>query len=99
VHVDDVCASIDLALHALTFRSRVFNISVDEMHTLAQCADVVRRVTGELDVTFDETLDLPNYRIGKLSIRRARDELGYAPRLPLQVGVREYWLSTFHAGS
>ena len=72
-------------------RSRVFNISADEMHTLAEVAQVVRAVTGRLDVSFDESQDLPNYRIGKLSIRRAREELGFRPRLPLPDGVRDYW--------
>jgi len=55
----------------------------------------MRCVTGDLDVTFDEARDLPNCRIGKLSIRRAREELGYRPRLGLQAGVIDYSNSSF----
>ncbi|HKU85537.1 MAG TPA: NAD(P)-dependent oxidoreductase [Casimicrobiaceae bacterium] len=91
VHISDVVESIVLAMRATSPRSHVFNISADEMHTLAEVADVVRKTTGALDVTFDESHDLPNYRVGSLSIRRAREELGYAPRLPLAAGIADYW--------
>jgi len=95
VHIEDVCQSIDLALGVERPRSRVFNISADEIHTLAEAAAVVRAVTGAIEVSFDEQRDLPNYRIGKLSIQRARDELGYAPRYPLLQGVGAYWTESF----
>lgn len=95
VHIDDVCESIALAMEARVVSSRVFNISADEMHTLAEAAEVVRCVTGKLQVSFDEARDLSSYRVGKLSIRRAREELGYRPRLGLQTGVSDYWASSF----
>jgi nucleoside-diphosphate-sugar epimerase len=93
-----VVESIALAMCATAPRSRVFNISAGEIHTLAEAAEIVRAVTGPLEVTFDESRDLPNYRIGKLSIRRAREELGYAPRLRLADGIRDYWKSFTTAG-
>ena len=96
VHIDDVCDSIALAMEAGSLSSRVFNISADEMHTLAEAAEMVRRVTGTLvEVTFNERRDLPNYRIGKLSIRRAREELGFRPRFGLEAGIADYWSSSF----
>ena len=95
VHLDDVCQSIDLALAVERPRSRVFNISADEVHTLAEVAAIVRALAPRLEVSFDERRDLPNYRIGKLSIERARDELGYAPRFPLQQGVAAYRAQSF----
>lgn len=95
VHIDDVCDSIALAMGAQNLVSRVFNISADELHTLAEVAAIVRRVTGTLDINFDENRDLPNYRIAKLSIRRAREELGYRPRLGLQAGILDYWTLSF----
>ena len=91
VHIADVIESVDLALRATALPSRVFNVSAGEIHTLAELAQVVRTVAGPLDVTFDESRDLPNYRIGKVSIRRAREQLRYAPRLPLAEGIRDYW--------
>jgi nucleoside-diphosphate-sugar epimerase len=91
VHIADVAESVALAMQVESPRSRVFNISADEIHTLAQVAQHVREMTGKLDVSFDESRDLPNYRIGKLSIRRAREELGFHPRLPLAAGIRDDW--------
>lgn len=91
VHIADVTESVALAMQVEAPRSRVFNVSADEIHTLAEVAQHVRAMTGALDVSFDELRDLPNYRIGKLSIRRAREELGFRPRLPLAEGIRDYW--------
>lgn len=91
VHSSDVIDAIDLAMRVEAPAWRIFNISADELQTLAETADAVRSLVGALDVAFDESLDLPNYRIGKLSIRRAREVLGYQPRLPLQAGLRDYW--------
>lgn len=90
VYIDDICQAIDLALAAERPRSRVFSISADEIHTLGDVAAEVQRQCGSGDVTFD-TVDLPNYRIGKLSLDRARAELGYTPQFPLAAGVRDYW--------
>lgn len=97
VHIADVDESVALAMQIESPRSRVFNISADEIHTLAEVAQQVRDVTGALDVSFDDSRDLPNYRIGKLSIRRAREELGFHPRLPLAAGIREDWAAYKHA--
>jgi nucleoside-diphosphate-sugar epimerase len=91
VHIADVVDSVVLAMRASRPPARVFNVTADELHTLGEVAEVVRSVTGALDVTFDESRDLPNYRVGKLSIGRAREQLGFAPRLPLAAGIRNYW--------
>jgi nucleoside-diphosphate-sugar epimerase len=91
VHIDDVVDSIALAMDVAAPESRVFNIGAGEIHTLEEVAHAVRALTGALDVSFDETRDLPNYRIGTLSIRRAREELGYAPRFTLATGLAAYW--------
>lgn len=99
VHINDICDAIELAMHVQAPRSRVFNLSADEQHTLADVADAVRAITGPLEVTFDEQRDLPNYRIGKLSISRAREELGYAPQLTLAKGIQDYWSKAFQRES
>lgn len=95
VYIDDVCHSIDLAIEADAPRSRVFNVSAGEIHTLEQVAAEVSRQVGGLAVSFDESHDLPNYRVGKLSIDRAETELGYKPEFSLATGIRSYWRSAF----
>ena len=95
VYIDDVCRSIDLAIEAEAPRSRVFNVSAGEIHTLEEVAHEVSRQVGGLEVSFDESHDLANYRVGKLSIDRAEMELGYKPEFSLGAGIRSYWRSAF----
>ena len=95
VYIDDVCQSVDLALEVETQRTRVFNITAGEIHTLDEVASEVRRQVGGPDVDFDETVDLPNYRIGKLSLDLAMVELGYRPEFTLVDGIQDYWRAAF----
>ncbi|HKS64946.1 MAG TPA: NAD(P)-dependent oxidoreductase [Xanthobacteraceae bacterium] len=95
VHIEDVCRAIDLALALEAPRSRVFNITAGEVHTLEEVADEVRRQIGELQVDFDDNVDLPNYRIGKLSLASAIAELGYQPELSLGAGIQNFWRAGF----
>jgi UDP-glucuronate 4-epimerase len=91
VHIDDVCQAIDKAFDVPDPAERVFNISADEIHTLADAAKVVEHVTGKIDVQFDENVDPTNYRIGPLSIVRARKILDYHPAFSLEAGINHYW--------
>ncbi len=95
VYIEDVCQAIDLAIAVEAPRSRVFNITAGEIHTLEEVAKEVRQQVGGLDVDFDENVDLPNYRIGKLSLARARAELGYEPELSLAAGIQNFWRGGF----
>ena len=95
VHIEDVCRAIDLALAVEAPRSRVFNITAGELHTLEEVAQEVRRQIGGLEVDFDESVDLPNYRIGKLSLASALAELGYRPELSLGAGIQSFWRAGF----
>jgi nucleoside-diphosphate-sugar epimerase len=95
VHIEDVCRAIDLALAVEAPRSRVFNITAGEMHTLEEVAQEVRRQLGGLEADFDGNVDLPNYRIGKLSLACARAELGYRPELSLGAGIQSFWRAGF----
>jgi nucleoside-diphosphate-sugar epimerase len=97
LHIDDAVRAIELAFAARDPRARVFNVSAGEMHSLAEVATIIERVTGRLSVSFEESRDLLNYRIGRLSIRLAREELGYAPDVPLERGIERYWTSHFAA--
>ena len=73
----------------------MFNITAGEMHTLEEGAQEVRRQLGGLEVDFDENVDLPNYRIGQLSLASARAELGYQPELSLGAGIQSFWRAGF----
>jgi nucleoside-diphosphate-sugar epimerase len=98
VYIDDICQAIDRALKVEAPRSRVFNITADEIHTLHEVSKEVRGQVGGPEVTFDESIDLLNYRIGKLSLARARAELGYEPEFPLTAGIQTYWRAVATSG-
>jgi len=95
VHIDDVCRAIDLAFAVEAPPSRVFNITAGEIHTLEEVAKEVRQQIGAVEVDFDENVDLPNYRIGKLSLALALAELGYEPELSLAAGIQSLWRRGF----
>jgi nucleoside-diphosphate-sugar epimerase len=95
VYIDDVCHAVGLALAVEAPRSRVLNVSAGEIHALEEVAAEVHRQFSGPEVTFDDTVDLPNYRIGRLSLDRAHADLGYQPQFPLTVGIRDYWRAGF----
>ena len=99
VHVDDICESIDCCFAVTDPAERVFNITGAEIHTLREVAAMISGSIGPLDITFRDEIDLPNYRIGELSNRRARDVLGYAPAISLEAGLRSYWTECFTPGA
>lgn len=90
VYIEDICDAIERALFVASLPVRHFNISADEIHTLAEVRAAVESVVGPLEVEFDEDNDILAYRMAKLSIERARAELGYAPRFDLHRGVSAY---------
>jgi nucleoside-diphosphate-sugar epimerase len=95
VYIDDVCDAIDLAFGVQAPESRVFNITAGEIHSLEEVAKEVRHRVGELEVDFDENVDPANYRINRLSLRRASIELGYVPRHSLGAGIWNLWRNSF----
>ena len=95
VHVDDICDALDRAFSVVRPVTRTFNITAGEIHTLDEVAAIINRNIGKLDVVFDSSIDLPNYRVGELSIERARDTLGFVPSRKLVTGLRSYWDEAF----
>ncbi len=95
VYIEDVCRAIDLSFVVEAPRTRVFNITAGEIHTLEEVATEVRQQIGGLEVDFDESVDLPNYRIGKLSLALALAELDYQPELSLAAGIQSFWRTGF----
>jgi nucleoside-diphosphate-sugar epimerase len=91
VYIDDICHAIDLALAVPAPAVRVFNITAGELHTLREVATEVVRQCGALQVSFDEDVDLANYRIGRLSLSCALADLGFRPGFPLSAGIQDYW--------
>lgn len=101
VYVDDVVEAIALAFGARRLKSRAYNITAGEEHSLADVARIADRVLGGIDVDFDDANDPPSYRVAKLDIAAARADLGYRPKIKLDAGIALYaqWLRRGGAGS
>ena len=100
VSVHDVAAACHLALEAPGDLSGVFNIGSGEAHSVA---DIAHRLAAAMDVDIEPEIT-GRYRVGDIrhcfaDIRRARQVLGFAPRVSLDAGLAELvdWLSTQEA--
>ncbi len=78
--------------------SRVYNIALGRTYTLREVLGVVEQVLGRpvaVEVVPAGTFSGYGARAHALDIRRAQEELGYAPEYPLEAAVRDYlaWLA------
>jgi UDP-glucose 4-epimerase len=97
VHVDDVAKAVVLALQRRS--PGVFNISAGHAHSIAEVLHVLMGIHGagvrpvyepRRGEKFDFCLD----------ISRARTNLGYAPEIPLHIGLRQQyeWTRALRSG-
>jgi nucleoside-diphosphate-sugar epimerase len=92
-YVEDAARGIVLLLNAENLQHRAFNIATGEAHPVGEVVALARRFTHfpvEVDIGPGELMR----RCEALDISRAQHELGYAPRVGLEEGVRRYadWL-------
>jgi dTDP-L-rhamnose 4-epimerase len=89
VHVRDVAsaniAAIEWTASQPAATSRAFNVGSGDVHTIA---DVARQLSPEIDITGE-------YRLGDVrhitaSSQRLRDELGWAPSVSFEDGMKEF---------
>lgn len=95
-HIDDFTRGCLLLLDAPQLKSRVYHISGDEAITLPELAELLRRYlpnikakigAGRLEYS-PGGMRMPQK--GALDTSRARDEVGYVPRVRLVEGMRRY---------
>jgi dTDP-L-rhamnose 4-epimerase len=91
IHVSDIVAGCALALHADGVRDEVFNLGTGTGTTLLELLSLLR---AELPAEGVEPEVLGTFREGDIracyaDVRRARERLGFAPRVTLQKGVQE----------
>jgi len=97
VYVKDVAVAVKLALQSREDRlhNRIFNIAYGgPLTTGLQLAEAVKEILPGPEIRIGRGLSEFEAKIersrGKLSIQKARDELGYEPRFDLRGGIREY---------
>lgn len=96
VHVGDIARACRLALARPAAAGAVFNIGSGQAYTIGNIAERIARLFGRPDLTPEIT---GQYRVGDIrhcfaDISRAREVLGYQPRVELDQGLAELaqWL-------
>ncbi len=96
-HVRDLVSGVALALFSPT-PNRTYNLTYGQGRLVSEAAQLVAAQLGA-ELTFEnEPGEFPIR--GTLSIERARAELGYDPKWPLERGIAEYieWYRGLHDG-
>jgi dTDP-L-rhamnose 4-epimerase len=96
VHVSDIAQACRLALEVPQAAEQVFNVGSGRQYTVREIAERMARVLGREGIEPEIT---GNYRVGDIrhcfaDITRARQVLGYEPRMTLEKGLVELasWL-------
>jgi UDP-glucose 4-epimerase len=79
---------------------RTYNLEGAEKITIRQIAETIQKILGEVQIEYVE--QRPGDFRGKIGIsKRAKDELGWEPKVSFEDGVRRYidWYKTRESGS
>jgi UDP-glucose 4-epimerase len=88
VYVEDLAEGNALALNPVA-EHKTYNIDGAEKITVRQIAETVQKIIGDVEIQYIE--GRPGDFAGKVSIsQRAKDELGWEPKVSFEEGVRRY---------
>lgn len=90
VYVKDVARAIVSACFTRKPKYRIFNIGTGEMHTLAELANIVKKIIPNAVFEIGPGFDVAEPVRGPLNITKAKEELGYKPQFTLEEGVKDY---------
>jgi nucleoside-diphosphate-sugar epimerase len=94
-YVDDLVEGLRLVLEHPAAVNETFNLTYGAARTIGELVEIVGERFRGLEVMHSERDRLMPHR-GTLSVDKARELIGYAPRHPLEVAVPEYveWYET-----
>ena len=88
VYVEDLAEGNVLALDPVA-KSRIYNLDGAEKITIRRVAETIQGIIGDVDIQYTE--GRPGDFGGKVGIsRRAKEELGWEPKVSFEEGVRRY---------
>ncbi len=88
VYVEDLAEGVALALKPVA-RNRMYNLDGEEKVTIRQIAEVIKAIIGDVSIEYVESR--PGDFSGiEVSSSRAREELGWEPRVDFEEGIRRY---------
>jgi nucleoside-diphosphate-sugar epimerase len=88
-YVDDLVDGICLALEHPGAKNQIFNMTYGGARKIRDLVDIVLKEFPNARVETIPRDDLRPYR-GTLSVKRAREAIGYQPKLPIEAGMAKY---------
>jgi nucleoside-diphosphate-sugar epimerase len=94
-YIDDLVEGIALVIQQPAARNDIFNLTYGSARSIRDLAAVIEAEFPNVKVDYVERDKLMPFR-GTLSVDKARRLLGYAPKNPIDVGLRKYieWYRT-----
>jgi nucleoside-diphosphate-sugar epimerase len=88
-YIDDLVDGICLSIQHPHARNQIFNLTYGSSRSVRDLAGIVREHFPGVPVEYMERDRLMPFR-GTLSIRKARELIGYEPRFPIEIGFPKY---------
>ncbi|MBI5034930.1 MAG: NAD(P)-dependent oxidoreductase [Chloroflexi bacterium] len=87
--IDDLVQGIELVIQHPNARNDIFNLTYGQSRSINDLVNVMKQSFPGAPVQYVERDNLMPFR-GTLSIKKAKEMLGYAPQNPIEVGFPKY---------
>ena len=96
VHVDDAAAALIALLDAPTLARRAYNVGGGDYRPFSNIVDRVRDLFPGADIAAGSAPDPEDPPMGPLAIDAIAGDVGWAPAIPLEAGLKSYadWLKS-----
>jgi nucleoside-diphosphate-sugar epimerase len=88
-YIDDLVQGVILAIVMPAARNQIFNITYGQSRSINELVDIVKGFFPNAPIEHVDRDKLMPFR-GTLSIKKAREMLGYEPRNPIETGFPKY---------
>ena len=88
-YIDDVAKGFFLAIKSQNAKNQIFNITRGEGRSLKEYAEILKELIPSLKTEI-APVDMKRPERGSLDISKAKDLLGYEPKVGLEEGVKKY---------
>jgi UDP-glucose 4-epimerase len=89
-HVEDLADGIILAALHPKAKNQTFNMTTGASRAIKDFAEIVKKVLPKAKIEITQATDYVRPKRGTLSIKKAKDLLGYKPKYSLETGIPAY---------
>ena len=95
-YIDDLVEGVVLILENENSKMETFNLTYGKSHSINHMLEILRKCFAKVDITYSQKDKFTPNR-GTLSVDKARELLGYAPKHHLDLGYKKYieWYKEF----